>query len=227
MIDGKIDFHAHILPRMDHGCSSSRECCEQLSLAKNAGVGAIVATSHFYPHEIGIDEFIENRAGSLNRLYEVYTDEKPEIIPAAEVLFCANMQNMDGLEKLAIGNTGYILLEMPFGDWKSGWYEDLDEIYDRLNGKVILAHVDRYDSEAIDCLLKRGFLAQVNASAFAMFKNTKKINQWIDSGSIVALGSDIHGTKIGYKEYLHAAKKLGERFDVLMSRSAAVLDKKI
>lgn len=221
-----IDFHAHVLPRMDHGCSSSSESCEQMRLAKKAGIGTIVATSHFYPHEISIHAFVENRSGAIKRLHEVYGDDKPEIIPAAEVLFCESMQNMDDLEKLCIGDTGYILLEMPFGDWKKSWFGDLAEIYDRMCGKVVLAHVDRYDSDSIEYLLNKGFLAQVNAAAFGMFKSTKNIDRWIDNGSIVALGSDIHGTKTGYKEYLHAAKKLGKRFDVIMSRSADVLNKK-
>lgn len=224
---GFIDFHAHVLPGMDHGCSSSKESCEQLRLAEKAGVGTVVATSHFYPHEMSIRAFIENRNGAINRLHEVYDSDKPTVIPAAEVLFCENMQNMDNIEQLCIGNTGYILLEMPFGDWKKNWFEDLSEIYDRMCGRVILAHVDRYDSDSIEYLLNKGFSAQINAAAFGMFKNTKNIDRWIDNGSVVALGSDIHGTKIGYKEYLHAAKKLGKRFEVIMSRSADVLNKKI
>ena len=49
------DFHAHILPGMDHGSTSTETTRNQLSAAKELGISTIVATSHFYPdiHRVG------------------------------------------------------------------------------------------------------------------------------------------------------------------------------
>ena len=46
---------------------------------------------------------------------------------------------------------------------------------------------------------------------------------WIDRGNIVALGSDIHGTEIGYSQYLRAADWLGERMDSIEQRVRELL----
>jgi protein-tyrosine phosphatase len=44
-----IDFHAHILPGLDHGCKDLTTAVTQLKMAKKAGIDVVVATSHFYP----------------------------------------------------------------------------------------------------------------------------------------------------------------------------------
>ena len=46
----QIDFHAHILPRCDHGSDGWETSRQQLKLAREAGVEVICATSHFYGH---------------------------------------------------------------------------------------------------------------------------------------------------------------------------------
>ena len=52
-----IDFHSHILPNADHGCSDVREALRQLRLAKKFGTTDIVATPHFEPENDTVSSF--------------------------------------------------------------------------------------------------------------------------------------------------------------------------
>ena len=46
-----IDFHAHILPGVDHGSNSVEISDFQLKLAAESMIDTVIATSHFYPHK--------------------------------------------------------------------------------------------------------------------------------------------------------------------------------
>jgi len=43
----KIDFHSHILPRLDHGSRSESDTDGQLRLIAEMGTDTVIATSHF------------------------------------------------------------------------------------------------------------------------------------------------------------------------------------
>lgn len=219
-----VDFHSHIMPGLDHGCDSRATAKTQLNLANSAGVDIIVSTSHFYPHERTAEHFIKRRQEAYERLLNVMgTAFKPQVILGAEVLFCEHMEQMEGLESLCIGDSKHILLEMPFGEWKKSWFDSLFEIYDRLESKVILAHVDRYSENDIEYLLDHGFKAQLNASACGLLGVPKKYLKWIDRGAIVGIGSDIHGTKEGYRRFVKMRKSLNNLFNDVMLRSCNIL----
>ena len=56
-----FDFHAHILPGLDHGCTSLDMAKKQLFLAADAGVVKIIASSHFYPDRHTLDSYVKKR----------------------------------------------------------------------------------------------------------------------------------------------------------------------
>jgi tyrosine-protein phosphatase YwqE len=60
MTKGFIDIHCHILPGLDEGASTIGESLKMLQIAKNDGVGGIVATPHIVngtcKKEFGEDE---------------------------------------------------------------------------------------------------------------------------------------------------------------------------
>ena len=64
----KIDFHAHILPKCDHGSDSRKTSIEQLKQAKKADIGVVCATSHFYAQRENVDRFIKRRTISYTKL---------------------------------------------------------------------------------------------------------------------------------------------------------------
>ena len=53
----RIDFHAHILPELDHGSKSLEISLQQLDWAKRVQVDTIVSTSHFYGWRRDLDDF--------------------------------------------------------------------------------------------------------------------------------------------------------------------------
>ena len=219
-----VDFHAHILPRIDHGSRSLEESVAQLGLARSAGVDIVVATSHFYPQETTLEKFLPARDTAYANLCKADIPDTPRIILGAEVLFCEHLSKMDGLESLCIGERGPLLLEMPFGKWRDEWFEEIFRIRKKLNGRVILAHVDRYDRRYIDFLLDEGFYAQLNVSSMDKLFISGAYKKWIREGRIFALGSDIHGTSVGYEPFLRVKEKLGADFDAIMERTRTLLD---
>ena len=82
----RIDFHSHIIPGADHGCATSKEAAEQLIMMKNAGIGTVVATPHFYPEQHRIDDFMSRVDVGVASLQQAYAEEAPRILLGAEVL---------------------------------------------------------------------------------------------------------------------------------------------
>jgi len=223
-----VDFHAHILPRCDHGCKNSAMSAEQLGLIGSLGTAAVVATPHFYPNEDSIESFLDGRDGALAAMrHKLPLHELPKVFPAAEVLVCAGLHQMKGLEALTVSGTNVILLEMPFGRWSDELIKAALGVRER--GLIpVLAHIDRYDLKDVSALLYEGALAQVNAEAFGAFKNPKPYIDYIRSGKVVALGSDLHGTKRGdYQRFVRMQKKLGSLADEVFARSETLLQNAI
>ena len=195
----KVDFHAHILPGADHGSDSTETSLVQLEYANEVGVTRIVATPHFYPHRHTLDAFIKRRYDAYSSLMSVYNGNI-DIKLGAEVLLCEGLENLEGLEKLCLEGTDFILIELPFSEFRESYVDTVRKIQ-RRGLKVILAHVDRYPVSDIEKLLDIGVkYLQVNAEGMAKFFKPKKIFEWAKYGNVVALGSDIHGKdKKAYK----------------------------
>ena len=113
------DFHSHIMPQTDHGCISVDEAVAQLKLAAHYGVARVISTSHFYPHRDSVESFIKRRNDAYAALKENLNEELPEIRLAAEVLLCANMDQLPDLDALCVHGTKWILVELPFNDFGS------------------------------------------------------------------------------------------------------------
>ena len=62
MIDLTLDYHAHILPRCDHGSDGVETSLRQLAMAAEAGIRTVCATPHFYPHRENAAAFLEQSA---------------------------------------------------------------------------------------------------------------------------------------------------------------------
>lgn len=55
-----IDFHSHILPGIDDGSRDVSMSLELLKESRNQGIGAVVATPHFYANNNTIDRFLDD-----------------------------------------------------------------------------------------------------------------------------------------------------------------------
>ena len=220
-----IDFHAHILPKADHGSDSVEVSVAQIELAKKYGINKIVATPHFYPDKMTVDAFIKSRDAAFASLFEKLPSDV-ELRLGAEVLVCEGIFRLEGIERLCINGTRIILAELPFGYIP----KDMPNTFSNLieNGfTVVLAHADRYKASVIDELAERGCFIQLNADSLVKPFAMRKYRRWITSNKVVAIGSDIHGVdENAYKNYIKAVKLIGD-FSKIASASASIFEKSL
>lgn len=220
----QIDFHSHILPGADHGCDSVEMAGDQIDYAKEEGMNVVVATPHFYPHVDSVASFLERRDSCYHVLSCVQTTQEIKIIPGAEVLVCDRMDQMEDLKKLCIEGTDVLLLEMPFLKKMSrGVMETVLRMHLREDIRVVLAHIERYRKSDVMELLQQGLLAQVNAESICNLRMRKLCREYIATGSVVAIGSDIHGRKNNYCYFQKAQKLLRKDYDDIMYKSKQLL----
>jgi protein-tyrosine phosphatase len=221
-----IDFHAHILPHMDHGSSRTATAKGQLTLIQSAGVKTVCATSHFYPQDVLPEVFIEERRASLKTLLAAMgAAKRPNIYLGAEVLICKGLENMEGLERLCVEGTDVLLLEMPFthDTWDNDLFRTVHEMKKK-GYRIVLAHVDRYPSDLIEEMFDMGVQGQINVGSLNKLFKPKQLMRWIDEGSIVALGSDLHGCDPkAYAPFTKVVGSLGERAERIMRTTEAML----
>lgn len=217
------DFHSHVLPGADHGSDSTDTSLAQLELARIHGVTRIVATPHFYPHRHMLADFLKRRENSYLRLSERITEEMPSIKLGAEVLACPGLERLDGLRELCLGNSEYLLLELPFSDFGEDYYTTVQKII-RAGYKVILAHVDRYSRESIEKMLDVGVtMLQLNATSLSGMFKKKHLFEWVRQGYVHAIGSDIHGAdKSAYKCFDKAKRALGDFLPKIAEKSDSI-----
>lgn len=225
-----IDFHAHILPNIDHGCRSLEECKKQLELIRSNKTDTVVATPHFYPHVHRIDDFKKSLKESINSIKLANFENTPQIFVGAEVLLCENLSEMDGLSELCINGTKAILLELPMSSLKEGHFDTVEKML--ANGfTVILAHVDRYLKICpydLDTLRDMGVLMQVNASALSPFSVHGRLKRYVEERRVCALGSDLHGANPSdYKKFAKAPYVLKNHYIDIMNSSQKLLENAI
>ena len=222
-----MDFHAHILPHMDHGSTRTETAKNQLALIQSAGVHTVCATSHFYPQDVLPAVFLEQRQESLRHLLKTYgTAPRPRIIAGAEVLICPGIDEMEGLEELCFEGTRVLLLEMPFT--KDNWDRSLFRTAYGMTKRgitPILAHVDRYPAHLIEEMFDMGLQGQINAgSMVGGLLKPRRLLSWIEEGRIVAFGSDLHGKDPrGYAPFTKLQKQYPDLFRSVMESTAALL----
>ncbi len=218
----QIDFHAHILPKADHGSDGVETSLKQVALAKEAGIDVLAATPHFYPGSDTAEAFLERRDRCWAELRSKLGKDTPEILLGAEVQLCRGIDHLQQIRELCFRDTNVLLLELP-GDFRFKQFErSLEALRYDCKLQVVIAHVDRYP-ELAEPILDAGFVGQLNALSLCTLFKKKRFYDWIERGSIVALGSDLHGTKDGYSDFLRAKDKLGSLYGEIMNRTRSIL----
>lgn len=196
-----IDFHSHILPGIDDGSGSLDESIAMLHMEQEQGISKIVATPHFYAHSDDLNHFLKRRSYAEQQLREEMAKHPglPEILLGAEVSYFPGMASSDAIAKLAIANSKYILIEMPFSTWTNRMYSELQKIHDEQGLTPIIAHIDRYVSRfhyhgIMQRLEELPVLVQGNAEAFLEKRTASLVLRMLGRGQIHVLGSDCHNT---------------------------------
>ena len=198
-----IDFHTHILPRMDDGSRRMAETQKMLKMEYDQGVRQVVASSHFYAQHEFPEPFLDRRGRRLTRVREILHEEEwgqeMQIFGGAEVLYYNGMADSPMLPSLCIEGTDTLLLEMPFSQWDKEVYREVRKIIENRRIKVILAHVERYSSyqknkDIWEEILDLPLTIQLNAGEILQFGKKKLCRELLNSGIPVLLGSDCHNT---------------------------------
>ena len=218
-----IDFHSHILPACDHGSSGLSTSQKQIELSKNAGVDILCATSHFYPDRENVSEFLARRDRCFAELIECRGGEEanksPKILLGAEVLACAGLEKLPNIEALCLEGTNILLVEMPFARWHRELFETIEAMAYRKDVRTVLAHADRYEPCDVEAVLDLEIPVQLNVESLSGLFVKKHLKDWIDRGVVVALGSDMHGTDVGYRKWEKAKSRLKSDFDDIMEKT--------
>jgi protein-tyrosine phosphatase len=114
----------------------------------------------------------------------------------AEIAIEHGISKIHGIDRLAIEDTGNILLELPFRDLEDWLLEEIDTITSEYGLTVILAHVHRYpeyySAENMERLLKTDAVFQFNNEAFLVERDKALLKQLIDDKKRIVFGSDAH-----------------------------------
>lgn len=195
---GITDIHTHILPGIDDGSQNVEQSMEMLRFARQQGITRMVATPHFYAHNDDPAQFLQRRKEAEKKLRDSMADEDlPELIMGAEVYYFPGMSDTVELQALTIGNTCFLLVEMPTTPWTEDMYHELEQIELKQGLIPVLAHIDRYltrfNQHSIFRKLKNlSVLIQANGGFFQNPKTQKRALRLLSKGKIHLLGSDCH-----------------------------------
>lgn len=193
------DLHSHVLPGIDDGSQSVEQSMEMLRHARRLGVTRMVATPHFYAHNDDPTHFLQLRAEAEAALRAAMATDQdlPELIMGAEVYYFPGMSDATELMDLTIGDTCFLLVEMPPTPWTEDMYQELEQIELKQGLIPVLAHIDRYltvwNQYGIFRKLKNlSVLIQANGGFFRNPKTQKWALRLLRKGKIHLLGSDCH-----------------------------------
>lgn len=139
-----IDTHTHILPGVDDGAADLQMSLRMLRQCKAQGVDAVVLTPHFYPTRESVESFLARRAEAFEVLQAAVTPDLPKLILGAEVAWCAGLEKMEELRQLTMGQSDYLLLEMPYTEWSRYHLDGVWNLADAGRVIPVLAHVERF-----------------------------------------------------------------------------------
>ena len=194
----RADFHTHILPCMDDGSRSIEQSLEMLQRCKKMGIGHVILTPHFYADRDHPEQYLVSRSTAFAALQEAVAGEDlPALILGAEVHYFPNMGSSDVLRKFAIGESHYILVEMPMCRWTERMLRDLEMIRVNQGLTPIIAHLDRYltpfnAGKILRQVADLPVMVQVNGEFFLERRTSRLALQMLERGQIHLVGSDCH-----------------------------------
>lgn len=209
-----IDFHSHILPKIDDGSKSIEQSIEIINEAKEAGFTKIISTSHYIENYYECNE--QEREQLLKTLQE--NIEGIELYLGNEIYITEEMNQLIKENKAStINKSRYVLFEFPL---TAQAINDKEVIYRLIEeGYIpIVAHPERYvyvqeNPEYIEELAEMGALFQANyGSIIGMYgkKAQKTLKILLKEGLISFFGSDVHRPEQVYIKMPKILKKLNK-----------------
>jgi protein-tyrosine phosphatase len=205
---------------MDDGSKSVEESLVLLKMLSDQRADTIVATPHFYANRESVAEFIDRREKAYQRLQARVPEQYADILLGAEVRYYHGIGRMAQLDRLCIGDSRLLLLEMPMEKWTDYTVRELMDLANTGNVRLMLAHIERYYSlqskDAWNRLYDTDIQMQVNAGFFTGIWTKRKALSFLEDGRVHLIGSDCHNIehrppRLG-KAYENIEKKFGKEF---------------
>ena len=211
-----VDFHSHILPDVDDGSVSVEMSLSMLRMEAEQGIGAVVATPHFYADRDTPDRFLSQREAAAAQLRAATDSSCPAIKLGAEVAYYPGMSESEALQDLCLEKSRYILVELPQQPWYNGIYEELAAISVRQGLTPIIAHVERYlaplqTERILQKLESLQVLLQANAGFFLRKTTSRTALRLLRDGRLHFLGSDCHNLRDRPPRLGHAIREVERR----------------
>lgn len=194
-----VDVHSHILHHLDDGPEHKETALKILEEEYRQNVETVILTPHYKDFDrTPIDTFIERRGRRVAELQAAAKEMGitiPELRMGAEVFMACNLAEVEGIEKLAIEGTRYILVEMPYTAWNDWMFDSLYALSAKKNLIPIIAHVERYgnvDKKKIEKLASLDVYFQINADSLTERGYKQVAMKMIRQNLIHFIGSDVH-----------------------------------
>lgn len=211
-----IDFHSHIVHKVDDGSECIENSIELLKEAQKAGFEQIILTPHYMQNYYEIPKSIIQE--KIQKIEERIKKEQINIklYQANEIYITNHIITLLKEEKASsINNSCYVLFELPMNEEPQNL---LEVIYNLLeNGKIpIIAHPERYsyiqqDPNKLLELAQLGVLFQSNYGSILGLHGKqieKTVKILIKNNFIHFLGSDVHKTGNVYSQMDKIKKRL-------------------
>ncbi|MBR4761221.1 MAG: hypothetical protein IK086_01115, partial [Clostridia bacterium] len=194
-----IDFHTHILPGIDDGARDAAEGLALLEQMRAQGITAAVATPHFFPASMALEDFLAARSEAYENLIALAGKDCPvKIVMGAEVLYFGGIGGFEGIRRLTVGKKRYLLLEL-FGvkaiDKKV--IKDILNLREYLEVTPVIAHVERYCKlrgyrNLVKLIAEGGALCQINAGFSGHPAEKRAVKKLLKRGLVDFIASDCH-----------------------------------
>lgn len=227
-----IDIHAHLIFAVDDGPTCIGESIEMATEAKKAGINAIIATPHFQKHIYETDKIIENlhklKIGIEHLGLDLYLGYEVFLNPFVT-------ERLDEYTDLTLGDSGYMLIELPYNVSPDSGYEIIRGLRNR-NIIPVLAHPERNrnflrNHDDFLRLISLECMVQVDAASILGIygsRSKKFVKKLLDMDLIDFVASNAHCPD-DYKEWhLNAYKEFtrlagSERTSRIFSENAAMI----
>jgi len=229
-----IDFHTHILPELDDGADTKETAVALLKKELLQGVASLIFTPHYYGKIRSPERFLEARGQAFEKIQE----EIPNGLAVrlgAEVRFDqATLFSEGQFRLLAIENTRYILIELPFDEeWTETLFSKLARLCAETSLVPVLAHIERYPAvqknpKLLNEFIRRDWLLQTTTSAFLQKKLAPLAFAMLKKGLVHCLGTDTHNLEKRAPDYMQAKTVIykrgyGKEFEKIQERMYLML----
>lgn len=231
-----FDLHSHILPSIDDGSKNIEESVQLLEMMKLDGIESVIATSHFYPAEMNLEDYIEQTSSAFKLLCETAKGkELPNLYLGCELLFYSGIGNIENSETLCLNRSKYLLLELTDFDLGLSCFEDILALKEK--GIIpIIAHIERYFKgknykQLLDFVEDNNIPVQLNAASVMTRPYRRIVKKILSRDIFCVLATDTHSVNerppLLTAAYSFIETKFGEDLKNRLQANAKVLKKEI